>query len=368
MHLPSPKPTSRSRPWEYGLVTPSDSGPPHPLAGIGFDEARVAETLAAGLRPGSASRVVRVDRGWATLLGEDAPQKVPLRDCPPIVVGDWLASGEDGELVRLARRSLLVRRAVSTRVEPQMMAANVDVVLVTWALDSQVGSGRLRDLIGLARDSGARPVLVLSKADVVTTIDDLLHDLDGVLEDIEVVTTSVATGQGFERLREISLGQTIVFLGSSGAGKSTLTNLLLGDDAQATGEVGHRGEGRHTTSSRQLLRLPGGGAVIDLPGIRAATLWGEDEEGESQDLDRANPTERADLADIAELADQCRFSDCTHRHTTGCALDRAVAEGVISAARRDDYLAFSEEQAMLHEERSAAGRNLERVRNRRHRS
>jgi ribosome biogenesis GTPase / thiamine phosphate phosphatase len=351
-------PTTTRRHWQHDQVTQSDSRGPHPLAGIGFDEARVAETRAAGLLPELASRVVRVDRGWATIQSDRTTRKVPLRDCPPIVVGDWLVDAGDGVLVRLERRSLLVRRAVSTRLEPQMMAANVDVVLVAWALDSQVSSGRLRDMIALARDSGARPVLVLSKVDVVTTFDDLLHELDGILEGVEVVPTSVVTGQGLDRLREITAGRTIVLLGSSGAGKSTLTNLLLGKEAQETGEVGRRGEGRHTTSHRELLPLPGGGAVIDSPGIRAATMWGE---GEGEGAELQHP-------DLDALAEQCRFSDCTHRDTTGCALERAVVEGVISANQRDEYLAFIEEKAVLDEERSAAGRKVERARNRRHRS
>lgn len=334
-------------------MSQSDNHAPHPLAGIGFDEARVAETRAAGLLPEMAARVMRVDRGWATIRGGGASRKVPLKECPPIVVGDWLVDAGDGALVRLERRSLLVRRAVSARVEPQLMAANVDVVLITWALDSQVGLGRLRDMIALARDSGGLPVLVLSKVDVVTTVDDLLCDLAGDLGGIEVVTTSTVTGQGFDRLREITAARTIVFLGSSGAGKSTLTNLLLDKDIQATGAVGRGGEGRHTTTSRELLPRPGGGAVIDLPGIRAAERWGEDEGPELQHLD------------LAELATQCRFSDCTHRNTTGCALERAVAEGVISASQRDDYLAQSEERASRQEERSAAGRSSQRARNRR---
>lgn len=344
-------------------MTRSDRSAPHPLAGIGFDGSRVAETLAGGLLPESAVRVTRVDRGWATVQSAGATRKVPLKECPPIVVGDWLADAGDGVLVRLERRTLLVRQAVSTRVEPQMMAANVDVVLITWALDSQVGLARLRDLIALARDSGALPVLVLSKTDVVASVDDLFHGLEGELEGIEVVTTSTVTGQGFDRLRQITAGRTIVFLGSSGAGKSTLTNLLLDDDVRATGEVGRSGEGRHTTSSRQLLPLPDGGAVIDLPGIRAATRWENDEGLEPQDPD-PDPDPDLDL-DLADLATQCRFSDCTHRNTTGCALERAVAEGLISASRRDDYLARTEQQATRHEERSAAGRSSERARNRR---
>lgn len=324
---------------------------PHPLAAIGFDEERVAETVAAGLLPGSASRVVRIDRGWATIQGGETTRRVPLRRCPPIVVGDWLVEGGDGSQVRLERRTVLVRRSVSTRLEPQLMAANVDVVLVTWALDSQVSSEGLRDMLGLAGGSGARVVLVLSKVDVDTTGDDLLRDLDDVLDGVEVVATSVVTGEGLDRIREITAGRTVVLLGSSGAGKSTLTNLLLGDTSQLTGAVGRGGQGRHTTTSRELLALPGGGAVIDSPGIRAATVWDEGARAQHLDLDA--------------LADQCRFTDCAHGSTKGCALERAVAEGVITAERRDRYLASIEEQAALTEARSAAGRKLERDRNRR---
>ncbi len=339
-------------------MTRSDSHAPHPLAGIGFDEARVAETLAAGLVPETAARVMRVDRGWATVGGGGVSRRVPLTECPPIVVGDWLVDGGDGGLVRLERRSLLVRRAVSTRVQPQLMAANVDVVLITWALDTQVGLGRLRDMIALARDSGAQPVLVLSKADVRATVDDLVDDLGRDIDGIEVVTSSALTGQGLDRLREIMAARTIVFLGSSGAGKSTLTNRLLDDAVQATGAVGRGGEGRHTTSSRELLPLPGGGAVIDLPGIRAATRWEKEEGLEIQ------PVDPQDI-DLADLATQCRFSDCTHRNTIGCAIEGAVVEGVISASRRDDYLEQSEERASRQEERSAADRSSQRARNRR---
>ena len=221
------------------------------------------------------------------------------------MVGDWLAEDDSGTLVRLERSSLLVRRAVSAKAEPQLMAANVDVVLVTWGMDTQVSSGRCRDMLVLARDSGARPVLVLSKVDVGTGVDELLAELDGFLDGVEVMTSSAVTGEGFDRLRELTTDCTIVLLGSSGAGKSTLTNLLLGVEAQETGDVGRSGEGRHTTTSRELLPLPGGGAIIDSPGIRAATVW-EDEEDDTKEVVSRFP-------DLDELAEECRFSDCTHR-------------------------------------------------------
>ena len=332
-------------------------GGPHPLAGIGFDESRVAEAWARGIDPATAARVVRMDRGWATLQGVDGTRRVRLRTCPTIVVGDWLVEDADGTLVRLEQRSLLVRQAVSGKAEPQSMAANVDVVLVTWALDTRVSAGRLRDMLVLARESGALPVLALSKVDTTDSVDGLLGELGGVLDGVEVVTTSAVTGEGIGRIQELARGRTIVLLGSSGAGKSTLTNLLLGADERETADVGRTGDGRHTTTSRELLALPDGGAIIDTPGIRAATVW-EDDEVEA-------PGSR--FPDLDDLAEECRFNDCTHRGEPGCALARAVADGALSVSRLEEYLAYVDERAVKDEVRSAAGRLRDRERNRRQR-
>lgn len=322
-----------------------DASLPHPLADLGFDGTRVDEATAAGIDPDGAVRVVRMDRGWATLQGAGGTRRVRLRECPPIVVGDWLGRSADGTLVRMARRSLLVRRAPD-RDEPQQMAANVDVVVVTWALDTRVSTGRLRDMLVLARESGAVPVVALSKIDIAESVDGLLAELKGVLDDVEVVTTSAVTGEGMDRLQAIAIGRTIVLLGSSGAGKSTLTNVLLGVDTRATAEVGRTGDGRHTTTSRELLPLPGGGAIIDTPGIRAAAVW--------DDEDREEPESR--FPDLDELAEECRFSDCAHHSTPGCALDRAVAGGELAPARRDQYLSYVAGRSTRQDARSAAGR------------
>ena len=339
-------------------VTPPDDQGAHPLAPIGFDRTRVDEARAGGYSSELAARVVRIDRGWATLQGTRKARRVPLRECPQIVVGDWLVPDGQGTLQRLGRRSLLVRQSVSGRDEPQLMAANVDVVLVTWALDTRVSSGRLRDMLALARDSGAAPVLVLSKVDTADTGESLLDELGEALEGIEVVTTSTVTGEGLDRLRARTSGRTVVLLGASGAGKSTLTNVLLGIEAQETGEVGRTGEGRHTTTRRELLPLPGGGAIIDTPGIRAATSW---DDGEEED-------EAPRFPDLDALAEECRFSDCSHVGTPGCALEEAVAEGTLRPARRDEYLAYAGERTVREDARSAATRLRGREENRRQRS
>ena len=339
-------------------VTLTDDQGAHPLASIGFDGARQHEARTAGLAPELATRVVRIDRGWATLQGARKIRRVPLRECPQIVVGDWLVPDGQGVLQRMERHSLLVRKSVSGRDEPQNMAANVDVVLIIWALDNRVGSGRLQDMLTLARDSSATPVLVLSKVDTSDSAEALVAELGDALDGVEVVTTSTVTGEGLDRLREVTTGRTVVLLGASGAGKSTLTNVLLGNDAQETGEVGRTGEGRHTTTRRELLPLPGGGAIIDTPGIRAATAWEDPEE------DGSEPPR---FPDLDALAEECRFSDCGHVGTPGCALDQAVADGTLERRRRDQYLAYVEERTSKDEARSEVTRQRGRDQNRRHR-
>jgi len=128
--------------------------------------------------------------------------------------------------------------------------------------------------------------------------------------------------------------------------QSPLTNVLLGDDIRTTAEVGRTGDGRHTTTSRELLALPSGGAIIDTPGIRAATAWDDDERDEAESR----------FPDLDEVAEECRFSDCTHRDTPGCALDRSVSDGVLTRARRDEYLVYVGERAAREDARSEAGR------------
>lgn len=323
------------------------------LAALGLDDGRLKEIDELGRDRTTVSRVIRMDRGWATLQAVAEIRRVPLRECPRIIVGDWLVEGPDG-LERLHRRTLLTRRAVSERVEPQLMAANVDVVVVTWALDSRVGTNRLKELIVMARDSGAQVLVVLTKADLLPErAAVVLEEVADVLDHVEVLAMDARQGAGLVALHRATAGRTIVFLGASGAGKSTLTNLLRGDDAQETAAVGRTGEGRHTTTSRELFALPGGGSIIDSPGIRDVTVWGD---GEGL---------RATFPDLDEIAQECRFSDCSHRGIDGCALELAVAEGRIECDRRTAYLDFLDEQRALDEERAQLARKIGRAKNRR---
>ena len=234
------------------------------------------------------------------------------------------------------------------------MAANVDLVIVTWALDSRVGSNRLKELILMARDSGAGVVVLLTKEDLFPdSVSVVMAEVAEVLDGVEVLALDARSHVALQAIRSLVAHKTIVFLGASGAGKSTLTNLLLEGRGQETAAVGRTGEGRHTTTSRELFSIEGGGAIIDSPGIRDVTVWGE---GEGL---------KASFPELDELAEQCRFSDCTHRLIEGCALSIAVDEGLVSAARRDQYLAFLEEQRALDAEREALERKINRARNRR---
>ncbi len=210
----------------------------HPLALLGYTEDRAAEVAAFGDPALEAGRVVRIDRGLATVLAADGEHRLPTGSSLAPAVGDWVAfrTGE-GLAGILARRTELVRRAGARRDERQVAAANVDRVLIVRALDVAVSLTRIESLLAIAWESGAEPIVVLTKAD---------------------------------RRNDPEAARAQVLLGESGAGKSTLTNLLAGEQVLETGEVRGDGQGRHTTTHRELVPLPHGGAIIDTPGVREA--------------------------------------------------------------------------------------------------
>lgn len=247
-------------------------------------------------------------------------------------VGDFVMVDRDDDeggnavIHRLLRRkSLFVRRAAGTAKEEQVVAANVDTVFVCMALGGDYNLRRVERYLGLAWSSGAVPVVVLTKADLCRDLSERLSRLEAVAPGVAVVVTSSLTDDGWQALRSyLGPGRTVAFIGSSGVGKSTLINRLVGRDLLATGEVRDGdGRGRHTTTRRELVVLAGGGVVIDTPGMRELAL------------------ERADLvrtfADIDDLATQCRFRDCTHKGEPGCAVARAVADGLLDPGRLAGY-------------------------------
>jgi ribosome biogenesis GTPase len=311
---------------------PRGSLAPAVLTAIGWGD-RWAALLAehAGAEP---ARVLRHDGVAVTVRTATGDRVVPLRrgvEAP--TVGDWVAL-EGDHLVAVLERSSLLRRRAAGGEGTQLLAANVDLVLLVCGLDRRVLPGRIQRGEALAWDAGATPVLVLTKADLATDLDGTLRTIDADHPGLEVLVTSVTTGQGMDDLVARMTGATSVLLGESGAGKSSLVNAIFDEEVAAVGAVREGdAKGRHTTTSRQLHELAGGGVVIDTPGIREVGLAGDEEA-----VDAA-------FVDIDELAAQCRFNDCAHEGEPGCAVAAAVEAGELSADRLAAFLTLRREAA-----------------------
>jgi ribosome biogenesis GTPase len=281
--------------------------------------------LFAGLDgPAAAApaRVVRVERSRCVVVSVDGTERPVAAEVLP-AVGDWVAVLEDAVVGVVPRWSAL------TRLDPdgvtiQVLAANIDVVLITAPADRLSLARVERELI-VAWDSGAVPVVVVTKADLATP--ELLADVRDHLVGVDVLATSAVTGSGVDAVRRALLpDRTAVLLGPSGAGKSTLANRLLGEDLLATAAVragDHRGH--HTTTSRQLVCVPGGGVLIDSPGLRSVGLAAD-----GGGMDHV-------FGDIEAMAAQCRFSDCAHDQEPDCAVKSAVASGALATERFARY-------------------------------
>jgi ribosome biogenesis GTPase len=255
---------------------------------------------------------------------KDAPEP---EDRPAI--GDWVVIVDDVVEVVLERRSAF-RRGDADRLQAQVVAANVDVVFVVHAADEEPNLRRLERELALAFDSGARPVVVVTKADVVAAIDEHLDEFAASAIGVDLLATSVVDGRGLETLKNYATaGTTVAFIGKSGVGKSSLVNALLGEAAQAVGAVRESdGRGRHTTTHRELFVLPGGGVLVDTPGLRSIGMWQSDD-----GIALA-------FADVEALASDCRFSDCSHVHEPGCAVRSAIDRGELDEARVANYRAM----------------------------
>ncbi|MFJ9114256.1 ribosome small subunit-dependent GTPase A [Streptomyces sp. NPDC102394] len=309
------------------------------LAPYGWDEAW-ADTFAPyateGLLPG---RVVRVDRGQCDVVTADGVLRADTAFVTPhdplrvVCTGDWVAvePGGNPRYVRtyLPRRTAFVRSTSSKRSEGQILAANVDHAIVAVSLAAELDLGRIERFLALAWESGAQPLVVLTKADLVpdpVTRAHLVQDVELSAPGVTVLPVSAVDGDGLDVLRAALGDGTTVLLGQSGAGKSTLVNALVGADVmdvQAIRDVD--GKGRHTTTTRNLLALPGGGVLIDTPGLRGVGLW-DAESGVGQVF-----------AEIEELAQQCRFHDCAHGAEPGCAVLAAVDAGELQVRRLESY-------------------------------
>jgi ribosome biogenesis GTPase len=300
--------------------------------------AHVTEAEAeAGLRP---ARVASVYSAHADVwLGDTAVPRMAqlrgraLRDAPEggVAVGDWalVASASEGSedvvIERiLPRRSAFVRQAAGERSEPQAIAANVDRVLVVTSAEGDFNARRLERYLVAIAGSGAEPVIVLAKADLAHDMKDLLLEAAKLAP---VVSTSARTGLGLDELRAlIPRGTTVAMVGSSGVGKSALVNALLGRSAQHEGAVrAYDKRGRHTTTKRSLFALPGGGLLVDTPGMRELKPWQAGAAGD-EDVEGA-------FTDISDLAASCKYTDCRHVAEPGCAIRAALAAGTLDAER-----------------------------------
>ena len=264
-------------------------------------------------------------------------------------VGDWVAivKREPVDVIHgvVDRRTAFTRHAAGIETREQVLAANIDVAFVVAAA-TDVNARRIERYLTIAWQSGAVPVVVLTKADIAESAVELRVALEAVAMGTPVVVTSAVTGEGVDEiLRELQPARTGVLLGPSGAGKSTLINRIVGLDLMRTREIHTSGEGRHMTSHRQLVQLPQGGMIIDTPGLREAQLW--EGEGALGNL----------FEDIEELALHCRFSDCAHVTEPGCAIKSALGSGGLDAGRFQSY------RKLQRELRAAAAKTDARIRN-----
>lgn len=264
-----------------------------------------------------------------------------------VAVGDWVALEYDSEnqtmLVRivLARETKFSRAASGIEAKEQIVASNVDTVFLIQSLNRDFNMRRLERYLIAAWESGATPVVVLTKSDCCENVAEKLTLVYSTTPGVEVHAISCVTGEGLDDLRKYFLpGKTIALLGSSGVGKSTLANTLAGEELLKTQEIREDdSRGRHTTTHRELLLLPGGGLLMDTPGMRSLSLWEADTGMEVM------------FGDVEELTGLCRFSDCKHQNEPGCAIRQALETGKLEIKRWESWLKLQKELAHLEAKR-----------------
>jgi ribosome biogenesis GTPase / thiamine phosphate phosphatase len=319
---------------------------------LGWDayfEALWSENAQDGCVP---ARVVSQQRGlwrvvgdfeecWAEPSGKFRKESETGGDWP--AVGDWVSvemrpEKQSAMIQRvLTRRSRFVRKVAGKQIAEQVIVANIDVALIVAALDGDFNVRRIERYLAQCWESGARPAIVLNKADACTESRELAAEIEGIAMGAPIYVVSAKTGEGLDVLEaSFRKGQTIVLLGSSGVGKSTLVNWLLQEERQTTHAVRESdSRGRHTTTSRELFMMSSGAMIIDTPGLRELQLWNASE-GVTQTF-----------ADVDELASKCRFTNCQHQQEPGCAVQAAIRASILDADRLESWRKLQREQEFL---------------------
>ncbi|MFB8764337.1 ribosome small subunit-dependent GTPase A [Nocardiopsis alba] len=331
---------------EHGSTLPENRAL-HPLAPLGWNT-RTAEAFDAladahELRPARVTEARRGSVGVAMPGAATADLSPRVRKAAEIdrstspTSGDWVALRRSGDSwtveAVLERSGTLVRQGVAKDSHDQVLAANIDGVLICEAADQGPNVGRLERFLSLAWASGAAPVVAVTKSELAgERLPEVVELVEAVTMGPDVYAVSAHTGDGLEELAERLLpGRTWVLLGTSGAGKSSLLNALAGHEVMDTGAIRHDRRGRHTTTHRRLVPMPGGSLFLDIPGVRRI-----DVPGGEKGVDRT-------FSDINALVDLCRFRDCSHRNEPGCAVNRAVDEGELDASRLERWFRLRRE-------------------------
>jgi len=303
-----------------------------------------------------SGRITRLDRGWSTVL-LDTSESVRVRNIGvEVAVGDVVSISADRERIDIVhpRRSALTRRNSfeGARGIRQIVASNIDTVFLVHSVNSPPNQRRLERELVLAFDSGATPVLVLTKTDTISpeAAEAARAVFAEITFDVDIALVSSVTGDGLEKIRNYARPHTtIAFIGASGVGKSTLVNALVGHEVQRTAEVREDDQrGRHTTVAAELIALPGDSWLLDTPGLRAVTLWTS-----SDGIERAFP-------DVFGLAGSCKFRDCKHLDEPGCAVTAAIAAGTLPAVRLESMRRLVAEELNVEEEQTERERQEDR--------
>ena len=273
----------------------------------------------------------------ATVSGKYRYEVQTVSDYPAVgdyVIAQWQDDDSPAVITGLfPRKSCFIRKAAGPGKQEQVVAANIDTVFICMSLNNNFNLRRLERYLSVTYDSGAEPVVVLTKADLCADMDKKIAEARKVAPGADIVAISSLDGNYKAMMPYILPGKTVAFIGSSGVGKSTLINKLTGTDRIATCEIGNDDKGRHTTTHRELITLQNGAFVIDTPGMRELGMW---------DSDAGIDTT---FADIEELSRGCRYADCSHTSEPGCAILAAVADGTLDIARLESYRKLKTENA-----------------------